>query len=521
LLCFKGTSPFGKLFQCRSMLKNKWYRKGIPLLMLAILAYFPLFLHLDTNPVKAWDESLFALRAYSMAYYGKYLCAFDELPEAEPAPNTKPPLITWVQAGLFHLIGYGELALRLPIAFSALGILLTFLLLSWYHQRNYHWGMLASLVLLTTDGFIHEHMARTGDHDVPLAAFSLLILLGAYRFDASEGKDQRAIFLMAIAWLGGFLTKGSAALFFLPGIFVFFLAKKRLLPLMKHRATWWSLLGVSVALGAYLLYQEWSCPGFVLKMNRFEGVGHFVKARQGHQHPWDFYLKSWYEWKFTYWLPWLIPSAFLFWHAKYRAWRPVLGLIWACTISATLTISLSGTKLVWYDAVILPLLALLTGFSLLVLWESICQWLTLTDYLRQYLAGTVFFLVIGLVPYLAILDKVYFPQERMYVDERYPFLMEKLATYHPEEIDYAILQTYRGNHILFYRYLYNHHQGYQIRRYRDLAEVIQGDKLMICQPDINEYFRTWFEFEIVESYENCYLYRVGPQTQAGEQALAD
>ncbi len=503
------------------MLKNKWYHQGIPLLMLAILAYFPLFLHLDTNPVKAWDESLFALRAYSMAHYGKYLCAFDELPEAEPAPNMKPPLISWLQAGLFHLIGYGELALRLPIAFSALGILLTCLALSWQHQKNYHWGILASLVLITTDGFIHEHMARTGDHDVPLAGFSLLILLGAYRFDASDGKDQGAILLMAIAWLAGFLTKGSASLFFLPGIFLFFLVRKRLLSLVRHRATWWSLLAVSLALGCYLLYQEWSCPGFILKMNRFEGVGHLIKSRQGHQHPWYFYLQSWYEWKFTYWLPFLIPSAALFWHPKYQSWRPVLGLIWACMLSASFTISLSGTKLIWYDAAILPLLALLTGFSLLVLWEALCQWLNLFSYPKQYLGGAVFFLVIGLNPYLAILDKVYLPQDRMYVDERYPFLMEKLAFSHPEEVDYAILQTYRGNHILFYRYLYNHHKGYQIRRYRDLNEVNHSDKLMICQPDINDYFRTWFEFEIIESYENCHLYRVGAKTQLGIQALGE
>ncbi|MEO1449894.1 MAG: hypothetical protein AAFV07_10220, partial [Bacteroidota bacterium] len=49
-------------------------RRWLVLGLFLAVVYFPLFLHLDHEPVKNFDEALFANRAFSIAYYGEYLC---------------------------------------------------------------------------------------------------------------------------------------------------------------------------------------------------------------------------------------------------------------------------------------------------------------------------------------------------------------------------------------------------------------------------------------------------------------
>ncbi|MCB0844496.1 MAG: hypothetical protein KDE26_14675, partial [Bacteroidetes bacterium] len=52
---------------------SKWIRTWGPIVLFAIAAYFPIFLHLGSFPLKNFDESLFAMRAYKMAHEGEYL----------------------------------------------------------------------------------------------------------------------------------------------------------------------------------------------------------------------------------------------------------------------------------------------------------------------------------------------------------------------------------------------------------------------------------------------------------------
>ncbi len=497
----------------------KWSQQALVWLVFAGLIYFPLFLHLDVNPVKAWDEALFALRAYSLSYYGEYLCEFADLPGAEPAPNTKPPLISLFQAALFRLIGYNSLAMRLPIALSGVVIVLAMVWLSKLQTGEYVWGRWSGLVLVTTAGFIHEHVARTGDHDVPIAMFNLLTMLGAYLYTEEAPDRSRGVWLMALAWLGGWLTKGSLALLFVPAIGLYILFRKKLIPLLKDRQAWMALGVVVLGLALYAFYQEYSCPGYLDRSNRYEGMGRLTKSLGGHRHPWFFYLQTWWEWKLTDWLVWLIPAFLLPFIPSLKSYRNLLLLIWGCAISGTAVISYSGTKLLWYDASILPLIALLVGFSLMALHKGLQSLLKAEAFWQQTLIVAALWLTLFALPYQKIMDKVYQPQDRMYVDERHPFLLERLEKYYPNEREFAILQTYRSNHVLFYRYVYNHHKGFTISRYRELEEIKLGDKVMICQPDADDYFRRYFQYFPIAEYENCTYYRVDGYTEAGLENL--
>ena len=73
---------------------------------------------LSADALGMWDEGLYAVRAFHMAYHNEYLVNFDQIEGGWNHPNTKPPLFTIIQAGFFRAFGYTELSLRLPIAIT-------------------------------------------------------------------------------------------------------------------------------------------------------------------------------------------------------------------------------------------------------------------------------------------------------------------------------------------------------------------------------------------------------------------
>src|SRR5690606_35013342 len=87
-------------------------------IILLVIVYFPIFGHLDTFPVKWWDEARNATNAYEMYRTGNWIVAtYDYTPDMW---NTKPPLLIWIQVFFFKMLGPTVLAIRLPSAFAAL-----------------------------------------------------------------------------------------------------------------------------------------------------------------------------------------------------------------------------------------------------------------------------------------------------------------------------------------------------------------------------------------------------------------
>lgn len=137
-------------------------------IVLLAAALWPLFYKLGEAPLRAWDESLFAMRAYYAVEEGGYLPNFDYYPGITFYRNLKPPFGTWWQALSYRMFGYDEWALRLPVAvFSALLVAML-----WFWRRVApdlpYSGVAAGWILVLSPGFLRDHVARTGDHDAIL-----------------------------------------------------------------------------------------------------------------------------------------------------------------------------------------------------------------------------------------------------------------------------------------------------------------------------------------------------------------
>ncbi|MEM7659428.1 MAG: glycosyltransferase family 39 protein [Bacteroidota bacterium] len=486
--------------------RETFLKQWLPAVLFSAAIYFPLFLHLDVEPIKNFDESLFACRAFSVAHYGDYLCNFRDLPYGPSASNTKPPLMTYVQAGFFKLIGYNELALRLPIAIAA--VLLIFTLIQFGRKQfgSEAFGYFCGLILVTSRGFVTVHMSRTGDHDVPLALFGLLLLLMVHRYFSAEIQEKKYLGWITLLLICTTLTKGIAGLFFGPAIVLYALYRKQLIPLLKDKYTWYAALTYVVVIAGYYLVRNEICPDFLDRVWRYEVGGHYGATRDGHNHPWFWYLKQWYEFKFHYWLP-LIPLGIgLTFHPKFRQIRDLSVLFLLASTTYLAVISNSQTKLSWYDASLYPMMAFWAGLVCFVLWQSIMDWLQANSISKRYLFTALFVLGLFAFPYRDIMEKVYEPKDVLYPPEKYGFLMKQMDKTMPDFQSYQILHVGQSTHSLFYQLVYNEVKGYQIGRYFAYESAKEGDFIMACQNRIKRRLEREFETQVWQSTEQCKLY---------------
>ena len=136
------------------------------------LCCLPLFLHLDVAPLHLWDESRQAVNALEMLENGNWLVTHYQ---GEPDLwNTKPPLLIWLQVLCFKIFGVGVLGVRLPSALAGLATTLLLFFFCKNYLKNQLLGFCSALVLLTTQGFISNHVTRTGDYDSLLTLWTTL-----------------------------------------------------------------------------------------------------------------------------------------------------------------------------------------------------------------------------------------------------------------------------------------------------------------------------------------------------------
>jgi 4-amino-4-deoxy-L-arabinose transferase-like glycosyltransferase len=79
------------------------YTRWLVPTLFVVLGVFPVFMHLDTLPIRIWDEARQAVNALEMWENGNFLVThFEGSPDMW---STKPPLLIWLQVALIGLLG--------------------------------------------------------------------------------------------------------------------------------------------------------------------------------------------------------------------------------------------------------------------------------------------------------------------------------------------------------------------------------------------------------------------------------
>jgi 4-amino-4-deoxy-L-arabinose transferase-like glycosyltransferase len=482
---------------------NKYSTKGFLLIagIFCLIAYFPLFLHLGSDPIHAWDESMFAMRAYQLANSGTFLENFGDYVAGFDNPNIKPPFGTYFQALAFKIFGYNELAMRIPVSLFCLA---TGLMLIWFFYRyfgNPMLGFLSALVLVCSPGYIAPHLARTGDHEGILAFLVLAALLTFYQY--IETRQAKWIILSAIFFALGFLTKNLVAFFPLPAMMVYLVYKRQLFSFLSARAVWKSIWVLILILGVqYIIIWMVSPQNF-----RFLGFGNvqdrFVNVVHGHAAPFTYYWTELAQWKFFPWVL-LLPiglGAVAF--KKNCAYRDIIMLLFGSTISHLIVVTISKTKLPWYDASVYPWLSVIAAFGLWALWK---QFATKFNFGAKAQLASIGLLTVAVFSYSYAKEVTENTQHKIHsAQQQIGLMLMDVRKNYPELKTFTVIDSDKKGNLVasFYINSMNDHYGYDIHWQNDYHNIAVGDTLGYCTTPIIQWVDSLYSQESLMEIGGC------------------
>lgn len=336
-------------------------------LILMAMLYFIFFQRLDTFQIRPWDEAIYANNAYEMWQSGKYFTLTNHF--VNDLYNTKPLLPFWTQALSFSILGFNEMAVRMPSAMAAaLTAFAVFVFARRYSDST--WGWTAFFVLVTSTGFVHFHTARTGDMDALLTLFLTLSSLAFFNLLNEETPRRSSIFAYLIFLGLAFASKTFAALLFLPAQLILLVYYKKLSVVLRQHAFY---VGSAIALVIALLplvLRNFQQPGYLLQTFSFDAL-RVANVVENHQEPIGFYISNLFNWRFSTWIVLSFLGLIFMIRSAQSSIRTLGVAITASLISYLLIISLSVTKLEWYDMPLYPMLALAAGYLIRHVWFQI------------------------------------------------------------------------------------------------------------------------------------------------------
>lgn len=486
-----------------NFLKN--YKIVLKISLLLGLLYFPIFLHLEHLPIRIWDEARLAINAYEMHENGNFIVTyFKGNPDMW---NTKPPLMIWLQVIFIKLFGVGELAIRLPSAIAALLTCVLILGFSLKYLKSFWYGFIASLILVTSTGYISIHGIRTGDYDSLLVFFLTYSTLAFFVY-LENVKKAKYLYHFMIALILAALTKGIAGLMLTPALIVYVLLKKQFILLLKNKHLYINLGIFIVVVFGYYILREYYNPGYIKAVFENEVGGRYLNTIESHKHEFWFYYKNLIHERFKPWF-WLVPVGITIGLiTKEKKIRDLTLCSILIVVQYFFTISFSQTKLSWYDLPLYPFLSILAAIPVYVLLKRINS----TDLIKsKILAIVISFLVlfgIFYFPYNKIISSVFKPSEYPWESDVYSisyYLRESIDRNNNND-DYIIIYEGYKAHIDFYvRQLKNQEVNIS---FKDKEMLKTDDIVFVSKNNLMKFVEENYNFEILYHKNSLKKYRI-------------
>lgn len=456
------------------------------LITLVVVSIFPVFGNLGEIPIRLWDESRLAINAIEMSRNQQWLVPYyDGLPDMW---NTKPPLLIWLQTFMIKLIGVHPLAIRLPVAFAVMG---TFLYLYFFLGRtvkNYLFGFITVLILMTSGSYLTEHVSRTGDYDGLLILFTTLFSFTYYQYLETLEKKHLYLFFLFL-WLA-VLTKSIAGLMFLPGLLLFTLWQRKFIEVVKSKHFYIGLLIFIVLTASYYLGREYYNPGYLEAVYNNELSGRFLETLEENELPLSYYLT--FD-KYTYWRLLTGAGVLLFILLRHlKGPRKVVGFSILMAASFLSIITYSQTKLEWYDASAYPFLAVVTAYPIFLAIQFVTNILKQKAY--QKIVTVTLIIALFSYPYFQILDEVvYNPQEESWEQPWYKvswYMKDLIKNDNPYNINSVIINDYSPQ-VSFYVGMAND-RGIKLNQ-KTNSNIIRNETVLVeSEETVNELNNLFF-----------------------------
>lgn len=472
--------------------------------------YFPLFYNLDGLVLRVWDESRNAVNATEMLANKNILIRyFDGSPDMW---EVKPPLLIWLQSIGIKLFGYNELAIRLPSAVATLVMLFTLILFSGKELNSIYVGVIGSLVLITSPGYIGWHVSRTGDHDAVVIMFMMISFLAYFKFlQSPPGRRANNIFfIVCLSMTLGYLTKSIISLMFLPGMFLYTLFSKNLKKVLSSRVFYISLLLFFIVIGGYYVSREILNHGYLKQVWTGELVPRYLNAEQEYwDEPFLYYINNMFSGRFIPWIYICLPALLLQWFFIPKNNRAFTIYVTFTLILYILIISV-GSNNIWYDAPAYPLMAMITGqfyyYFLIQLLDKIIA--------RKFFRNALIVLVVLLsfyMPYRKIIKT-----NSMKLDYSYNFPVYSIS-YLLREYQNGKMEIPLPLHIVYEKY--NTHIKFYVNsikasknineiKFASREEIAPGNFILISEKEIYDYIESEFTSKIISQYADAKIMHI-------------
>ncbi len=481
--------------------QNTKYSKVLFYLVFAAVVYFPVFHHLERQPINLWDESLFSLRALHLAQTGEYLDNFNLYQDLPDHRNTKLPFTTYLQTLSLKIFGVNEFAIRLPISLLFIGTVILVLI---HIQRRFNVGRLGAvfgLVAITAIGFVEPHFLRTGDQDAPFACYLLLCCI--WYLDYLETKKTKYLIGFTAMAIAALLTKNLLAGLIAPGILLFTFWKGKLFSMLKDYKFLLSCVSILGVYAAVIAYFESRFPGFIDRMWNYELMGRYTNTIENHSKDFLYFFTDLALESFVpYFL--LIPIIFAssFNKSMSKPLQDSIQLITLVMFCYTLVLSFSQTKTDWYIAPNYLFGSYVITLGSIVLYKYITH---VSEQSRRLL-----YIGIGVswtLLYITVMRNVHNPQP-IHKDEKYGLFMKKLAKENPGIKQYTIVDNNFGTTASFYKEMYNSKDiDYAIGYQRHFA--LNNDQLiMSCLNNVLNPVNKLYQTETVRHWDDCKLLKI-------------
>ncbi len=381
--------------------------KYFKFIILAALVYMPVFGHLNTLPIRLWDEARVAMNAYEMHDDGDYIVThYDGKPDMW---NTKPPLLIWFQVMFMKFLGVNELSVRLPSAFAAFFTCLALLIFSIRYLKKFWFGFIAVLVLITSHGYINVHASRTGDYDAMLAFFTTISCLFFFLF--IESKKNKHLYLFFLSTALAVLTKSIVGLLFIPALAIYALWQMQIFSILKNKHFYIGFLSfLFVTVGYYLLREKLN-HGYLAAVYENEFGGRFLNVVENHKQDFMYYYNNMIAFQFSTWYL-LVPCGLIIgFLLKDKLINRFVVFSFLLIVTFFLIISSAQTKLEWYDVPLYPFLVIPVAMFIYYVFDLLKNFEWANNGLRYNILPFIFLFIISINPYRKIIEKTYLPKE--------------------------------------------------------------------------------------------------------------
>ncbi len=488
-------------FSFKSDLKKDLFQYFIFLLIISI----PIFGNLTVLPIRIWDESRLAINAYEMSKNGNWLVThYKNSPDLW---NLKPPFLIWMQVICIKILGFGELAIRLPSAIAAFLTCVALLVVSVKYLKDFTFGFVASIVLVTSLGYMDSHAARTGDYDAMLTFFATVSAL--YFLIFIEKQQTKHLYLFFLFLTLATLTKGIISLAFLPAYLIYCIWQKRLMDLVKNKHVYiGALLFLFFVVGYYMLREAYN-PGYIRAVQENEWGGRYLNEIEGHEGGFWFYYNLMIDNRLNEWYL-LVPCGLaLGLVSKNERIKKLIILSTLIIVTFFIVISTAKTKLEWYDVPLYPFTAILISAVLTTVFVILKNLSGVNNILRVNLLPVVFLFVIFIVPYKKIIHRTQVEFEYAWDKEFYEigyFMKGVVAQKDKVDNCYLLVEgIYHPQNDFYLNILKDRGVKFTIKDYRTLSV---GDSVITANSKIKEYMQTKYNFYALAKYDNVVKYRI-------------